>query len=300
MKSNSYLVPLLAISASVALSLSSAHAQSGIPVYVPDFDTFPQYSTLSGQVETDPINQQWQTNDFSQSDYVGPIDGYRDFTSWGILGGLAVTTPKPYEVTASLFRNFYNPDAYNSNFSVDFAITAPTVGHPARDSFAWTFRTYMENTQTVSSPGSAIAGIAFKPTNVDTSKLDIYSVDYTGAETLTEFSIGYAAIYTLNATVLGLGTTPHLLVTVDPDGPQPIQTVIDTNLSALTPIGIGEVAAEWTLSDLTGGAPYVKYGSNSLFFQNYAVTVPEPGTWVLFGIGAGVVAMIRRRKTSKA
>ena len=43
----------------------------------------------------------------------------------------------------------------------------------------------------------------------------------------------------------------------------------------------------------------MNYGANSMIFQNYAVTVPEPGTWVLFGIGAGVVAVIRRRKTSK-
>ncbi|MEI6279246.1 MAG: PEP-CTERM sorting domain-containing protein [Verrucomicrobiae bacterium] len=288
MKSNGFHIPVLAASVALALSLSSAHAQ-----YSPNFDTFDPYFTLSGQLAGAPVAEQWQTNDISQSDYLGPIDGYRDPSNWALLGGLAVTTPKPYEVTASLWRNFTLPDASFAQFNVDFAITAPTVGHPARDSFAWTFRT---NSPTESVPGTAIAGISFKPTNVDTGKLDIYWTNFNGDETLTGWSVGYGAIYSLQANVFDLGgASPYFTATLDPSGPDPKETIISTALNVSTPSGVGEVAVSWTLSDTSGGAPYANYGSNSILFQNYSA-IPEPSTWVLFGVGAGALALVRRRK----
>ncbi|MEI6071816.1 MAG: PEP-CTERM sorting domain-containing protein [Verrucomicrobiae bacterium] len=290
MKSNSFL--LLAVSAAVALSFSSAQAQ-----YTPNFNTYNATLTLSGQ-------DSWDTNDLGQPDAVGKVGGYSQNPlpdNWATLGGLAVYTGyEPDVITTDLWRPFTLPDPNNSNFVVKFAITSSATPNLALDSFGWTFRT---NSGVSGVAGDAIAGVKFNPVNVLGEDIfRIYWTDYTGAETATNWYMNYNNKYILNATVTGLdGATPRFVVTYDdPADIKPPDTVIDTPLNTLTPTGVAEVAASWTLTDTTGGSPYQNYGLNAMVFQNYAATVPEPGTWVLFGIGAGVVAMIRRRKTSKA
>ncbi len=260
-------------------SLSSfASGQTG---YAPNFDSFDGDSTLSGQ-------DGWDTNDANQPDYVGEIPSYSTSTSdyWAALGGLVRQAPA--SPTTYLFRNFSLGDGGNATFSVKMAVTSSTSPRVNDDSFGWAFR---------QSDGTDIVSIDFvynSPT-----VLQIRWTDYNGSQTSTSFGLAYNAQYDLTANLLNLGGTPTLTVVADPVGADPAQTVINTALNVATPSGISQVAAYWTLSNLTqSGGNYTEYGSNGMVFQDYVVAVPEPST-IALGVLAfgGLLAYRRFRKT---
>jgi len=247
--------------------------------YVPDFNTFLGNNTLSGQLQSDDPNLQWQTNDANAANYVGVIPGYgSDY--WGGIGGIFQEAPSATNV--DLWRTFTLPGGGSAGvFQTKFAITSPQTPYPRtnRDSFSWKFRT---------AAGADIASVDFVPGNA-TTMLVKWTNDST--QTATSFGISYDSIYTISAVVSGLGTDPKLFVSITDSLGNTTTTVNNVALALSTPTGIGQVAASWKLAD----AATANYGSNTMLFQNYSV-VPEPGAVFLLGLAGGAFAVSRLRR----
>ncbi len=259
--------------------------------YITNFDNFIPSSTLSGQIETDPVADQWASNDANQPDYVGELPGYSITTTdyWAMLGGAAVApTFEPTETTVVLSKSVSFAtveEANNVLFSTTMAISSSTPSRPDQDTFQWKFMT---------AGGADIVSLDFVPNG---SVVQFKWTDYNGTQTATPNGIGYNTQFDLFVSIGDLDGTPTFVVTVDPVGIDPAVTIINTSLSTLTPEEVGQFAATWTLADTAGGSPYANYGYNAILFDNVAL-VPEPSIAGLAAIG-GLLMMVRRRRANR-
>lgn len=272
MKSSLFQLGVKSIAAAGILLVLSGQAQAQ---YVPNFDTFTGNYSLSGQ-------DAWVTNDTNQANYVGTVVGYSASSSdyWAAIGGSVQVAPSGTDML--LYRPFNAMDS--ATFSAVFAISSP--GRLTKDSFGWQFQ---------NAAGADIASVDFVYFNDTTLK--IKWTDYAGNQEATSYGIGYDAAYTISASVLNLGTgAPQFQVSLT-DGNNITTTPINLTLSASTPTGIAQVAAEWVLA----GTP-AAYGDNTMYFSNYSV-VPEPSAVAIVGLAVlsfVFVARLRRKKMSAA
>jgi hypothetical protein len=272
----------------LALSVFIAQASAQ---YVTNFDTgFDPGFSLSGQIDTDPLADQWASNDVNQPDYVGIIGGYSQTAGdyWGALGGLVVAPflyPTQSTVELSKSVTFANPaDASNVYFSTRMAITTSVTPQTAKDSFSWTFKT---------AGGDDIVSLDFTP-SANPLVVQFKWTDYNGNQTATPNGIGYGTQFDLLISITNLDSTPVFKVTYDAVGPDPAIEIINTTLSALTPDQVGQFAATWTLSNLSGGSPYANYGYNAMLFDGVSL-VPEPASLGLLLLGSTLLLAKRRR-----
>ena len=257
---------------------SVAHGQG----YSTNFDATQGYvggATLSGQ-------NSWDTNDNNQPDFVGTVSSYSvpatDFV--GYLGGLQLSNGiVPSVSPVYLFRPFTLGTTSAYAFNVDMAITRSGATYPNNDSFAWTFRT---------AAGANLFSVDFAPQTANDSNgaRTTLAVRYTvngAAQQPTGNGLLSDAYYHLTVSVNV--TAKQFSVSLTPTGGTTMVLASNVSLGTNDPSTLAQVAATWNDNVANPGA-------NTLIFNNYAVTVPEPSTWVMLGLGAvGVTVMFRRR-----
>ncbi|MCE9588730.1 MAG: PEP-CTERM sorting domain-containing protein [Verrucomicrobia bacterium] len=127
------------------------------------------------------------------------------------------------------------------------------------------------------------------------------------ANTIPENEIlfwNYSDINTLQLTFSGLNTdTVSMDVTIN--GIQLFSSALNADFHGIDLTSIASAAPTWILYDGTSDPDtgvYTGYGNNQMAMLNYSVnqlSVPEPQTWILFGLsGLIMVVAIRRRANS--
>ena len=287
-----------AIVASAVLSAfcSSAHGQGAS--YSTDFNS-PAYTgseTLSGQngwTTNDPYVTGSANPEVGQSDYVGVVGGYSTSTTdyWAVLGGAERPTV-PGMGAVYLYQPLSVAGAPAYNFTVDFSLLRSTTPYLVNDSFGWTFQ---------NAAGGNVFSINFVPQSAQGTANSVFALRYTvnGVQQTTGSGVNVNSIYHLTVSVnvnagsfnIGLATT---------NGPT-VPLASNIPLSSASASSITDVAATWVLAQPTAGSGVAQTnaGSNSLLFDNYAVTVPEPSTWAIFGITA-IVGFVTLRRRARA
>lgn len=287
--------------ASLALT-GAAFGQS----YSTTFDegTYTARGSLSGQNgwDTNDAARASTAEDVGQSDYVGPItyqtgsntgkfSGYQ-----GALGGLYHGTTAPTNTTASelpgspivyLFHAFSpgNASSYALNTDLDISYSA-TSASPTRDAFGFNFQT---------------SGLG-----------NLFSLNFTpDASNASQMVIGYTVngVQTIpaNASAILYNSVYHLQISVNVAAKSLTASFTGTNsftlsnisLASINPAAVQQVATTWTLTNTSGvdaNGGYTNAGSNAIIFDNFALTVPEPSTWAMFGLGATALVIFLRRR----
>ena len=309
MKSSFSLLALLLrtlVAGCVALAAWSHTASAQTPIFSTNFDNYTASQSLSGQ-------QGWTSDDLytgasynpgtgareiGQSENVESNTGYATSTSdlQPYVGGAVNTAPGttgngavPGHPTTYVYNPFSLGTARAMQFDVDFAVSQP--GTRAHDSFGFTFQ---------NGGATNLFSVNFVPTSGNLTTNDNISITAGGvtAAPVASFTLGSRYHLTVNVNI----TAGTFAATIQPE----------TATGTLTPKPaaftgtITDVAATWTLANTTATAAttaggtnstaYAGAGSNSLLFDNYAVTVPEPSTYVLFGSGAAALALGWRRR----
>ena len=285
----------LAVAATLLVSGSEAYAQG----YTTSFDNLTKNSSLSGQ-------DGWTTNDedtgattstgetIGQSDYVGVVGGYSASTTdyLGSLGGEFQGSTVPGASTVFLDRPFTLGTTTAYAFNVDMAIERSQSPFLNNDGFNWTFR----------NGNTTVFSIDFVPQTATASTAGaatVYAVRYTvpglgGGQTTTNNGILSDSLYHLKVSVNVLTNSFSFAVM------QGGTSIGASNVSLLTNLGssVNEVAATWDVAktNTTDNGGYTAVGSNTLIFNNYAVTVPEPSTWVVTGLGGLALMLVFRRR----
>jgi hypothetical protein len=280
---------------------SLAHGQG----YTTTFDPSEGYQanyTLSDQLG-------WVTNDEStgatipgnanigigQSDFVGILGGYSASGSdyWGLLGG----GERPYAVPGTspvyLDHPFNVAGSASYNFNVQFSISSSATPYPNNDSFAWSFGTASNPTLFSIDYAPTTVVIGGISTTVDSVRYSVNGVQTPTGEAITQnTSFQLSVAVNVTGKSFGFSMTPTVAGASLP--------IVENGISlgTLDPSTVTQVAATWILSntaaDANGGLE--NGGSNSLLFNNYSVTVPEPSTWVMLGLGTVALLVMIRRK----
>ena len=250
--------------------------------YSTNFDASQGYvggATLSAQ-------NGWTTNDNNQPDYVGTVSNYSvpasDYVAY--LGGLGLSNGiVPSASPVFLYRPFTLGATTAYAFDVDMAITRSGATYPTNDSFAWTF----QNTA-----GTNLFSVDFVPTTTNDSNnaRTTLAVRYTvngGTQTTTGNGLLSDAYYHLTVSVNVLANQFSIALT--PTGGTALTLASNVSLGANLAGTLGQVAATWNDN-------VANPGGNALIFNNYAVTVPEPSTWMMMGLGLVGFAVALRRK----
>ncbi len=267
------------ILAAVLLTVGSVARGQG---YSTNFDASQGYlsgNTLSAQ-------NGWTTNDDNQPDYVGTISNYSvpasDYVAY--LGGLGLSNNVvPSASPVFLYRPFTLGATSAYAFNVDMAITRSGATYPNNESFAWTFR---------NTAGANLFSVDFVPTTSDDANnlRTTLAVRYTvngGTQTTTGNGLLSDAYYHLTISVNV--TTNQFSIALTPTGGTTLVLASNVSLGANNSATLGQVAATWNDNVANPGA-------NTLIFNNYAVTVPEPSTWMMLSLGLVGVAVVFRRR----
>ncbi len=262
---------------------------------------------VSGQPFTNPVNQQWMTNDpidpitfHGGSNDVGEVaGGFGTGQYYASVGGLFTefgSYPQTTEVSVYRSLNFDYFGLDKMSFSVQMLVSE-SGPEEALDSFAWTLRTnggenlleiLLEPSTTAEiglTQGPAEPALAFSVRQWNGSSWDLiqkngglfYDSAYELELFLEEDGSGY-----LDATDFA-DVTSRVLTW----GPRPLD--FDQ---------IDQIAASWYLTDtqLTDGVA-AGAGSNALFFDEYQIVAyPEPGAFALVGAVFLVLVAARRRR----
>lgn len=218
--------------------------------------------------------------------------------NWAQFGGLIPFSYNfdPVAISTTIWRPFISPDeGKNLRFDVRMAVTSSDELQPSRDTFSWIIG---------ADESTPIFSAVFVPDTFESQNvLRVTFRDYNNVLIPTEgdFYIGYDAIYRLVIDLTALDTaTPHAQVWLTTQSNITTE-VLDVDLPDATPDGPTQVAANWTLTDTTEDeGEYPNYGSNTLVFDNYSATVPEPTTTLLIALaGVGLLAQRARRRAAR-
>ncbi len=275
--------------AAALLALGSAAYGQGYSTNFDNATTFPPGGSLSG-------NDGWDTNDpynatdgKGQADYVGQLNGYTPANNLNDelagLGGFQRNAATNLDISPDrglvyLYHPINATGAPAVNFDVDLAITTSSSTFPNADTFGWTFQTATGNLFSVDF-------VPIKDSNGNAAEAVEYAVG-TGALTNTglQISPNTTSLYHLNVGVNVTGKSFGFTLTGS-------NTVSFNNISlanVASDFNVTDVAATWTLANAASA------GSNELIFDNYAVTVPEPSTWAMLGVGVVLATVLVRRQ----
>ena len=264
-----------AIAAAMTCAAGSAQAQSYV-TYGTTFDNFIPSSSLSGQ-------DNWDTTDLNQSDYVGIIGGYSTSATdyWAGIGGFQQPATSPGNPSPSLFRPYTLATASVYAFNVDFGVSSSQTPFDTQDAFGWSFQ---------NAAGTKIFSLNIDPTataGVDAVRFQAGMA----AEVPTGQGIGLNAKYHLTVSVnITAGTISASLTPLAGGATIPLITN-NTSVNSAALASVTQTAATWTLT--TPASP----GSNGMFFNNYVVTIPEPSTYAMLFAGAGLMLVVICRRT---
>lgn len=272
------------IAAATAVFIAAAGSQAQ---YIADIQSYAVGYTLEGNTGA---NDLWTTNDGNSNNIVTLT--YLDTSNWAGIGGGDVGSPatrNPTTIPADIFTNFSLGDGANALFETTMQITNSLPSYPNRDEFGWKFRTSTLDGQT------PIVSIDFKPiTYLGFPADQLYYTDWQGNQFNTGFGMYANAKYDLAVTVTDLGgVAPSIHIKLTSYDAIPTVGEITAALPIGTPTGIGQIAASW--KPTTPGSA----GSNGLYFETYAVAVPEPSVIALLGL-AGLGLVYWRTKRAKA
>ena len=232
----------------------------------------------------------WVTTDALQDDGLATEWGSYAGDKWAVIGGFGA----PSATSTELWSPVKTPFEY---FSVNFGITASSIGQPTNDIFKWTVR---------DTAGNKLFAITFK--YYDATTYAMYLESATGTQ--TPLSAGPGLLEAIN-----LGSIYALSFTTDLQNHSYSGTITPlSSLSApLDPVAyppfsfgainlpdatdIGAVAATYVLSDpqLDGSGNPTNYGDNLMIFNNYQA-IPEPSTLALVIGGLGLLTAVQRRR----
>ena len=251
---------------------SVSHGQGYSPNFA-DPTVFTPEETLDGQ-------DGWVTNDtVDYSNYVGIIGGYSSVNGgldWAYEGGLEETYGNPSTSPVYLYRPFGINGSLSYAFNVNMAISSSQSPYTNVDNFAWTFQ---------NAAGANLFSVDF--VNLGGS-VDAVRYTTSAGQMSTGDGIALDSIYHLTVAVNSVANT--FSITATPSGGSPLTLASNVSLGTASADDVTQIAATWELTHPAAG------GSNSLIFNNYSVTVPEPSTWMMLGLGTlGGLVMIRRK-----
>ncbi len=289
---------VVALFAASLAACGSAFGQGFGTTFDEGTGTYPQpRGSLSGQ-------NNWDTNDgrannttpVGQSDYVGPVDGYTGSSTTnyqGGLGGLYHSSGElPGKSTVYLYHAASPGSASTYVFNTDFDISFPAAGTAGesytRDSFGFNFQT---------TALSNLFSVNFTPdlsgNNNSVNQMVIGTSVNNSANNPTVNAILYNSIYHLQLSV----NVPGRMMTVAITGTNNYNFTI--SLASVDPASVQQIAATWVLSNTSGvdaNGGYTNAGSNAIIFDNFALTVPEPSTWAMLGLGVVAGGLLLRRR----
>ena len=257
----------------------------------------------NGWVTNDPVSG--TSSDGAQkggTDFVGNIVGYTPTppgTDYWAGVGDAVAGAGGAEPGNSTVYVGHNPNvtgAASYTVQTELGITGPE-----QDTFGYTFlaATTVGSTITASVNLFSVDFVPGGSEIVDGHSVNILNVDYSvngGALQATPDAIAYNSIYHLGLNVTNTPGAPTLgIVIADGNG-----NIFNDGTYALAAdaLTVNNVAATWILSNTTPDASgaYPGAGANAMYFNNFTVTVPEPSTWMMMGVGAVGLAVLMRRR----
>lgn len=304
------------------LAVTSAGFAQLYPVYSENFNSTATYTlgdTLSDQ-------SGWTTNDEgtggtysypgSTAGIIGQSDGINlvpnvstapgDYV--GFIGGAYGKAVAPGRSNVTLNHSLPTNNAQTVSFSTDFLVTAPTASNPVHDGFGFSL---------TGTGGASLFSINFAVRNDNSAASD--NVTYTVGATTTTSPYAISLLtqrykLTINANVAS-GTFSAFLQAEDATGALTagsLVTIASNQTYALAGAGnIAGYAALWNLTNSnpatdttlannpatagTNNRAYSNAGTNALYFDNVFVSVPEPSTYAMLGLGAlGLIFMARR------
>lgn len=304
--------------------IPSARAQ-----YSTNFDNLQGSTSLSDQ-------DGWVTNDeytgstynatpgnanglreIGQSEDVTALDGFSTSASdqLAILGGVvnqaggAVPGTNPVYVSHATGL----PASSNVLLSTDYVVT-PTGStvRTSHDSFGFTFQ---------NAAGGNLFSIDFVPTSTNSNTSDNVRYTVNGVQSaapgVASFTLNARYHLVVSATVTG-GTGGSFSAFLTPENPTGGENGTRITLASNVAFTgtIADIAATWLLASNTTAAAtgtnptdvppggntnniaYTNGGNNSMYIDNFSITVPEPSTYALLGLGAFGLAAVRRRRAA--
>jgi len=257
--------------------------------------------------------------------YVSTYPGFgsNNVLSYGGFDGYGVDSTNPTTLPQSQFNYAYHPFSLDTSngqnvtgldIQSTFAITASssTGSHTNQDNFGVTL---------FNSNGQQLVSFDLNP--YSTSALELgystygalgnnsytigsgsQSSDY-NANSFTSLKIGYNGLNNYDVKFTGIGTSAWTL-SLSINGISLYSGAINGDFSKVSQ-DVTAAAFTWFLADGTqttsNGVTYdPNYGDNQMVVQNYKLSqmaIPEPKTWVLFGVSALIlVVAVRRRAES--
>ena len=286
---------------------SLAHGQGYSTVFSPA-NGYSRNTTLSGQEgwdTNDPDNGlQAPTSSVNDSgSEIGQTDevvnqnppGTTSTDYYAANGGLLQGNYIPGQGTVQLFHaaNVQGAASFTVNSDAFLTSSQVTGAFTAADTFGYSF---------LNASGVSLFGVNFVPLTTPTALAPNGATDsifYTVNGVRSTVQSGVLALngyFHISVAVVG-GATPTLSFTVTESGAA-VATVTGVALTAADATTVANVGTTWTLSNQTADANggYEGAGSNTLYFKNLAVVVPEPSTYAMLGLGALGLALRFRRK----
>lgn len=313
--------------AAAALSLSTvASAQT---VYTETFpaSTGPGVPYVPGETLSDQGG--WTTNDegtggtytysgntggfIGQSDGVNVIPNVSTSSTdeVGFLGGAYGKAVAPGRSDVTLTHTLPASTAQTVNFSTDFLVTGPTTTNANHDTFGFAFTGGATNSTLFSVNFSLQTTTSGTTTTVNP---DSDNITYTagGTTTTTPYAISlltqrYKLTVNVNVTV---GTFSAFYQAEDQNGALTGAQATLVSGATYALAGTGNVTgygALWSLTSTsttgannpmtagTNNTAYINAGTNALYFDNVLVSVPEPSTYAMLGVGVLGLAFAARR-----
>jgi hypothetical protein len=254
--------------------------------------------------------------------YVSAYPGFAsNVLSYGGYDGYGVVSSDPTTLPQSQFNYAYHPVSLDTSggqivtgldIKSTFSVTASTRNHPNQDSFGFTL---------LNSSGDQLVSFDLNPYSASALELgystygalgnNSYTIgsgsqssDY-GLNSFTSLKVGYNGLNNYDVKFTGIGTSAWTL-SLSINGISLYSGAINGDFSKVSQ-DVTAAAFTWFLVDGTqttsnGVTIDPNYGDNQMVVQNYTLSqlaIPEPKTWVLFGVSALIlVVAVRRRAES--
>lgn len=229
------------------------------------------------------------------------------------IGGQNITDQPPIAVNNYATR-YYNTSSNSIHFDSTFYLD-PGTG--TKDTFGWTL---------FNTAGKQLMSINLNP--IDTAGVITYSLGATSFANDSDLSnqslnlnngqplaaLNATNWYHLGFDIMNIGVSSSQTISVfNMTGATPtLQGTTSILYADFTPsdvndgnTNIASIATTYTLTDTTtnGSGQYTGYGSNTMYMSTFSASsitvVPEPKTWILFGLSGVVLTVVLRRRTSR-